>query len=77
MIILKQGPNTCYVALRGVDHLISYSSQRGWVTPFLIYLLDSLMIGNILYWQSLKKIYRADFFLGKIMGKILKCHKNK
>ena len=33
--ILKQGPNTCYVALKGVC-LISYSSQRRLGTPLFV-----------------------------------------
>ena len=43
--------------------MISYSSQTRSVTPiFLLRLLDSLMVGNIL--TKFKKIYRADVFQG-------------
>ena len=65
--ILKQGPNTCCVASKGVRliSLISYRSRTRSGTPplFLLRLLDFLMIGNILAKfekKSMERIFSGE-----------------
>ena len=63
---MKQGPNTCYVALRGL-RLISYSSRTRSGTPlFITYFGYFLTIGNILTKFEKKSIERI-FFKGKTL----------
>ena len=58
--IFRSKDQTPTMGIKGV-RLISYSSQtRSGTSFFLLRLLDSLMIGNIL--TKFEKIYIADFF---------------
>ena len=43
---------------------LTIALKRDRTPKLFLHLLDSLIIGTI-YWQSLKKIYRADFFSGE------------
>ena len=66
----KQGPNTCYVALRR-KRLNSYSSQTRSGAPFFYkILLGFFVIGDVLT-KFEKKIYWMDFFQGNDLKRTL------